>query len=104
MDSLQLSSRDVQIARLLGSAGEHSRVELAEQILDREIPAHLRASNEFHALSGHLLQAAIDDVLLHLEFGDAVAQSPTDPLRFDVDHYGVSRAAQLLGRGQSSGP
>src|ERR1035437_7651598 len=104
MDSLQLSSRDVQIARLLGSAGEHSRVELPEQILDRDIPAHLRASNEFHALSGHLLQAAIDDVLFHLEFGDPVAQYPPVAVRFFVDRYGVSRAAQLLGRGQSSGP
>src|SRR5208337_3111883 len=103
MDSFQLASGDIQIARLLGSAGEHSRIEIAEQILYRDILAYLRAGNEFHALGGHLFQAAINDVLLHLELGDAIAQQPANAVRFFVNHHGVSGAAQLLGRGQSRG-
>src|SRR5260370_19107485 len=100
MDSFQFASGDVQIARLLGSAGENNRIEFAPQMLDRDILAYLRTGDELHALSGYLFQAAVDDMLLHLELRDAIAQQPTDTVCFFIDHYGVPRTAQLLSRGQ----
>ena len=103
MDALQLASGDVQIARPLRSAGEHNRIELALQFLDRDVLAHLGAGNEFHALGRHLFQAAINEVLFQLELRNAITQQATDAVGLFVDHYGVSGAAQLLGRGQSCG-
>ncbi len=103
MDPFQLASRDVEIAGLLGSAGEHNRIEVTSQIFDGNIFAHLGAGHEFHALGGHLFQAAIDEVLLQLELRNAIAQQTADAVRFFVNGDGVSRAAKLLGRGQSRG-
>ena len=93
MDPFQLASGDVEIARLLCASGKHNRIEVMPQILDGDIFAHLRAGNEFHALGGHLFQAAIDEVLLQLELRNAIAQQAADAVRFFVDGDGVSGAA-----------
>ena len=58
--------------------------------------ADLGVGDKFHALGGHLLEAAIDDVLLQLEFGDAVAEQSADAVGFFVDRDRVAGAAQLL--------
>ena len=93
MDSFQLTSGNFEIARPLRSAGQHNRIKFALQILDCNVLANVRTGDEFHALSGHLFHAAIDDVLLHLELGDTVAQQTADAVGFFVNHHGVSRAA-----------
>ena len=48
-----------------------------------------------------LLEPAVQEPLLHLELGDAVAQQPADPVRLLEDGDPVSRAVQLLGRGEA---
>ena len=67
MDALQLAAGNVQIARLLRAAGQQDGVELAAQIFHRNICADVRVGDELHAFGLHLLQAAVDQVLLHLE-------------------------------------
>ena len=103
MDSFQFAPRNFEIARVLGTAGEYNRIELLPQALDWDVLAYFRTGNKFHALCGHLLQAPINDVLLHFEFGDAIAKQTANAVRFLVNDYRVSRAAQLLRGGQSSG-
>ena len=69
MDALQLAARDVQIARLLGAAGQQDGVELAPQVFHRHVHADVRIGHELHAFGAHLLEPPVDEVLLHLEFG-----------------------------------
>ena len=49
----------------------------------------------------HLLQAAVDEVLFHLEFGNAVAQQSADAVRLFVNRDPVAGAIKLLRGGQS---
>ena len=56
---------------------------------------------EGDALGAHLLEAAVEDVLLQLEVGNAVAQQAADAVVLLEDGDGVAGAAQLLRGGQA---
>ena len=49
-----------------------------------------------NALRGHLFQPAVEDVLLHLEIGNAVAQEPADAVGFLEKLHRMPGAIQLL--------
>ena len=83
------------------SARQHDRVEFTAQILDGDIVSDLSVGNELHTLGAHLLHAAIDDVLLQLELGDAVTQQATDAVGLFIDRHVVSGAGELLRCGES---
>ena len=70
----------------------------------RNVLADFGIGDELHAFGGHLLEAAIDDVLLQLEFGNAVAQQSADAVVFLVDRDRVAGAAQLLRGREPAGP
>ena len=55
------------------------------------------------AFGGHLLHAAVDDPLLHLEVGDAVAKQAADAVPFLEQRDIVAGARQLLRRRHSGG-
>ncbi len=60
----------------------------------------LTPATELGALGLHLLQAAVDVALLHLELGDAVAQQPADAVGA-LEHGDVMTGpGELLGGGQ----
>ena len=48
------------------------------QILERDVFADVRAGLKLDAFGPHLLQAPVENVLLHLEVGNAVAQQAAD--------------------------
>ena len=71
MDAVELAPRDRQVARLLGAAGEHHRVELGEHLFRRHdsraqsitpapgrCVADAHCGPERHALRLHLLACA----------------------------------------------
>ena len=98
----------------LGAAGQQHGVELGLQLLGAHValaslvtllplgrarpPAH---PSERHALGLHLLDAAVDVRLLHLEVGDAVAQQAADAVVLLEHRHRVAGARQLLRRGQA---
>src|SRR5262245_32691169 len=57
-----------------------------------------------NAFGFHLLDAALDDALFHLEVGNAVAQQPAGEGMLVVDVYLVTGARQLLRRRQARRP
>ena len=68
---------------------------------DGDVDADVDAGAELGALGAHLLEPPVEDPLLHLELGDAVAQQPADavgPLEHDDV---VPGAGQLLGGGEA---
>jgi hypothetical protein len=74
VDAGELAARDGEVARLRGAARQHDRVELAAELVGLERHAHVDARLERHAFGRHLRHAAVDQVLLHLEVGNAVAE------------------------------
>jgi len=67
------------------------------------ILADVHAAVEDDAFRLHLLHAPVDDVLLHLEVGDAVGEEPAGPGALLVDVHLVAGARELLGRGEAGG-
>src|SRR6476659_6368040 len=59
---------------------------------------------ERHALGFHLIYAAIDDVLFHLEIGNSVTEQPARLGELLVDMHVVSSARELLRGGRARGP
>ena len=56
----------------------------------------MSVGHELHALGGHLVEAAIDDVLLQLELRNAIAKQSTNAVRLFVDRYRMPCATELL--------
>ncbi len=101
MDAVELAARDRQVARLLGAAGQRHRVVVLEQLLGRQVDADMGAVMEGHAFALHLLDAHIDDALLHLEVGDAVAHQAAGLGVFLVEMHVVAGARELLRAGHA---
>ena len=100
VDAREVAAGRRQVAAEGRAAGEHDGVVLRPQLLDGDVDADVDAGAEDRALGAHLLQPAVQDRLLHLELGDAVAQQPADavgPLEHDDL---VAGPGQLLGGGE----
>jgi hypothetical protein len=74
VDAGELAARHFEVARPFGATGHRDRIEIGEQFLHADRHADLGRGAELDPLRRHLLDAAIDQVLFHLEVGDAVAQ------------------------------
>ncbi len=76
VQALQVTARRLgeEVERRLGAAREQQRVVRLLEVQRRHVLADVHVAMERHALGLHLLHAALDDALLHLEVGDAVAQ------------------------------
>ncbi len=101
MDAVELAAGDRQIARLLGAAGQRHRVVFGEQLVGRQVDADMDAVMEGDALGLHLLHADVDDALLHLEVGNAVAQQAAGLGEFLEDMHVVAGARELLRAGHA---
>ena len=93
-----------QVARHGRADGEHHRVVAVAQLLARDVGADRHAVAEPGALGLHLGQTPVEDRLLHLELGDAVAQQAAGPVGALVDGDGVAGPGQLLCGGQTGRP
>src|ERR1017187_2904539 len=90
--------------RILGAAGQQDGAEFLPQVLHRNVDAHVRVGLELHSFGAHLLQTAIDQVLLHFEVGNAVAQEAADAVALLEDRHAMPGARQLLCGGQARRP
>ena len=75
MDAFQFAAGDLQIARMLGAAGQQDGVEFFGERLrpGHSTPTCALVRNS-HALGAHLFEAPVDEVLFHFEIRDAVAE------------------------------
>ena len=90
-----------QVARRLRPARQHHRVVIGQQLVDRDVDADLDAGAERDAFGLHLRDAAVDQVLFHLEVGNAVAQQAADAVVLLEQGHRMAGAGQLLGAGQA---
>ena len=103
MDAFEFAAGHLQIARLFGAAGEQDGIVIAQQIFDGDVHADVGVGAELDAFGVHLFEAAVDEALLHLEIGDAVAEQAADAVGFFEDRHPVAGAAELLRGGQARG-
>ena len=103
MDAAQLAAGRVEVTRHGGAEGEHDRVVAVAQLASGDVDADVHVVAEAGALGRHLVEASVEDRLLHLELRDAVAQQAARLVGPLEDGDGVSRSRQLLGRGQAGG-
>ena len=100
MHPVEIAAGHVQIARMLGARRRDQRVELLEQPRRRDAVlarrADMRIDAELHALGPHLLDPAVDVMLLHLEIGNSVSQQSADPIGFLEKYDFVPGASELL--------
>src|SRR5581483_3246492 len=96
VDAAELASRHGEVARPRRAAGEHDGIELAPEVVGGHVDADVHVRAEGDALGRHLLHAAVDEPLLHLEVRDAVAQQPPDPVRALEEDDVVAGARELL--------
>jgi hypothetical protein len=68
-----------------------------EQFVNGLVDADIDVAVEGHALAVHLLDAAVDVVLFHLEVGNAEAHQPAGAALALVDMHVMADAAKLLG-------
>ena len=101
MNALELAAGDRQVARLLGAAGKHHGVVLFEQFVGRNVDADIGAVMELHAFGLHLLDAAFDMNLFHLEVRDSVAQQAAGLGPALVDMHVMPGARELLRASQA---
>ena len=104
VDSLQLPTRNRQIARLFRSACKQDHVEVVLKLRNRNVHADVSIRNKLHTFSFHLLDASVDQMLLHLEIRDPVAEQASDPVPLLKKRHIVTSARQLLRSRESSRP
>src|SRR6266545_4635697 len=101
MDAVEIPARDGQVARPLGAPGEDDGVELLAEPLHGQALAHVDAGLEADPRRLHEPEAPLEEALLHLEFGNAVAQEPAHAIGLLEHGHGMPRAIELLGGGES---
>ncbi len=101
----EVAAGDREIAAGLGAAGQRDRVIFLDQLLriDAAIGADESAVMERDALGLHLGDAAVDDVLFHLEVGNAVTQQSAGLGVLLIEMHVVAGARELLRAGEARG-
>ena len=120
VDAIEVAAGHRQVARLLGTAGQQHGIKIFVQLLGRDGflgpvgdlgilaqtvfgGAHKHAGAERDTLGLHLLHAAVDVRLFHLEVGNAVAQQPAHAVVLFKQRDAVACACQLLGSRHAGG-
>src|ERR1035437_5971223 len=103
----EIAAGNRQVARGFGAAGQRQRVVLVQHLARIERAgrraADVNAVMEGDALGFDLREAAVDDVLLHLEVGDAVTQQAAGLGEFLIDMHVVADTRELLRAGKPRG-
>ncbi len=103
VDALEIAAGDRQIARLSGAAAENNGVVLGAELVAGDVDTRVDAGSEADTLGTHLVDAPIDEVLLHLEVGNAVTQKAADAVVALEHRHVVTLAGELLCSGETRG-
>ena len=104
VNTLQLATRNREIARLRGAGANDGGVELLEQRFSGQIGADTGIAHELHSFVLQQLDAAQDNFLLvELHVGDAIHEQSAGAVITLVNGDGVAGLVQLSGGAQSRG-
>ncbi len=103
MNAVHLAANHIQIARIFRPARHYERIVILEQHRHRNGRAHFHTRAERNAFRLHLAHPPVDQMLFHLEVGNAIAQQPADAIALFEHRHAVARARQLLRASQPRG-
>ncbi len=93
----EVAAGDVEVPLPQGADGQDDGVVGRLQVLHGQVDADVDAALEDRALGLHLVDPAVQQGLVHLEVGDAVADEAAGAVVALVHHHLVAGAGQLLG-------
>jgi hypothetical protein len=103
VNAVKLAARDGEVARVFGAAGEQKSIIIAFQLLHAHVAPDMHVAMEDDAFGFHLLHAPLDDVFLHFEVGNAIAEESPGLGVLLIDMHLVSGPRELLGGSQACG-
>ncbi len=104
MHAGEVAAGDRQVTRLLRAARQEQRIVAVREVLRLHVDADIDAVMEGHALRLHLLDAAVDVALLHLEVGNPVAEQAAGAGVLLVEVDVMAGAGELLRGGEAGWP
>ena len=102
LDTSKLATREDEVAVALRTRGEDDGIDAVAEFFKRKVATNVDAGGELDSFGLQLLEAAIDQLLLELEVGDAVAQESAKLVGALEDGHAVAFADELLGAGKAS--
>ena len=96
VNSLGISSRNLDISRMRSSAAEKDTVIILQKLFSSDVNTNIDIGNKFHAFLFHQLQSAVNDLFLQLHVRNAVAEKSSDTVVSLKYGYAVTTAVQLL--------
>ena len=102
LDASKLATREHEVAVALCARREDDRIDAVAEFFKRKVATNVDAGGELDSFGLQLLEAAIDQLLLELEVGDAVAQESAKLVGALEDGHAVAFADELLGAGKAS--
>ena len=96
VNSLGISSRNLDISRMRSSTAEKDTVIILQKLFCRDVNTNIDIGNKFHAFLFHQLQSAVNDLFLQLHVRNAVAEKSSDTVVSLKYGYAVATAVQLL--------
>ena len=104
MHTAQATTRRVEVARVVGAARQQDCIELAAQDVDSDVNADVHRMTEVYPFGRELLDPPVEHALLELEFRNTVPQQTAGAVVLFQHRDGVTEAAELLRRSESSRP
>ena len=95
-DPLGIPVRHIQVPGLGGTAAQHHRVILIQQLLGSHSAAHVGVGAEVDPLRCHQVHPALNHLFVQLHVGDAVHQQAADPVGPLIDSDCVAPVVQLV--------
>ena len=92
---------DRKIPREACSSCKHDCVELCLELFQGDVDTDVDVRAEHHTCLIHQRQPPVQELLLHLELGDAVAQQAPNPIGLLEDGHHMSSAVQLFSSGET---
>ena len=96
VNSLGISSRNLDISRMRSSAAEKDTVIILQKLFCSDVNTNIDIGNKFHALLFHQLQSAVNNLFLQFHVRNAVAEKSSDTVVSLKYSYAVATAVQLL--------
>jgi len=78
---------------LVAADGQRDRVEFRSKFVGVDIVPDAAVGHDLDAFGGHLLDAALNELLLELEVGYAVHQQSADAIRALIERDRMARAS-----------
>src|SRR5262249_1288256 len=103
VDACQIPAGNWKIPGRGSAAGQQDRIEVLTEVFDRHVHSNIRVRTERDAFLRHQSQPSVENLLLHLEFGNSVTKQSANSIGSLEPGDPVTSLIQLRCRGKARG-